>query len=106
MNKIFYDKLILIDEITSELAESEDRDELIAIIHDTFHHHILDLVLTHLPRPHHEEFLDLYRKSPHAESLIDYINQRIDRDIKLEIQSLAQKLKKDILLDIHKSKHK
>lgn len=102
----YYDNLILIDEITSELEESEDREELINIIHETFHHHILDLVLTHLPRHHHEEFLSLYQQSPHDESILDYINQRIDRDIKLEIQSLAQKLKKEILAEIHKSKSK
>lgn len=102
----YYDNLILIDEITSELEESEDREELISIIHETFHHHILDLVLTHLPRHHHEEFLSLYQQSPHNEALLDFINQRIDRDIKVEIQSLAKKLKNEILTDIRKSKPK
>ncbi|MBI2008220.1 hypothetical protein HYS82_01030 [Candidatus Amesbacteria bacterium] len=48
----FYDKLIFIDEITSELEESEDREELITIIRETFHHHVLDIILTHLPRSH------------------------------------------------------
>ncbi|MBI2008443.1 hypothetical protein HYS82_02195 [Candidatus Amesbacteria bacterium] len=102
----FYDNLILIDEITSELGESEDREELITIIEETFHHHVLDIVLTHLPRQHHEEFLILYHQAPHDKALLDYINQRIDRDIKTEIQSLAQKLKQVILQDIRKSKPK
>jgi len=102
----FYDKLILIDEITSELGESEDREELIVIIEETFHHHVLDVILTHLPSSHHEEFLGLYHQAPHDEALLDYINQRIDKDIKTEIQSLAQKLKQEILTDIRKSKPK
>ncbi|TSC87820.1 MAG: Uncharacterized protein G01um101416_345 [Microgenomates group bacterium Gr01-1014_16] len=102
----FYDKLILIDEITSELGESEDREELITIINQTFHHHVLDIILTHLPHHHHEEFLHLYHQTPHDEALLDYINQRIDKDIKAEIQSLAQKLKSEILSDIRKSKPK
>ena len=102
----FYDNLILIEEITSELGESEDREELITIIEETFHHHVLDTILTHLPRHHHEEFLSLYHQSPHDEALLDYINQRIDKDIKAEIQSLAKKLKQEILSDIRKSKPK
>ena len=105
MSKIFYDHLILIEEIIPQLEplDSESRDELIGIIDATFHHQILDLILTHLPKIHHEDFLTRFHSAPHDETLLNYLEARIDKDIKTEIQSLAQKLKKEILSEIKKS---
>ena len=86
MSKIFYDHLILIEEIIPQLEplDSESRDELIGIIDATFHHQILDLILTHLPKIHHEDFLTRFHSTPHDEALLDYLEARIDKNIKTD----------------------
>ena len=47
------------EEIIAQLdgLNSEELAELVKIIDETLRHHILDLILTHLPHERHEEFL-------------------------------------------------
>lgn len=118
MSKLFFDRFIVFEEIEIELKKldmsSEEKQEFNEIIEELLHHRIIDRVLTHLPRDHHEEFLTKFHKAPHDETLINYINERIseacraqnraiEESIEHHIHDEVQKLKKEILGDIHSS---
>ncbi len=101
MAKIFYDHLVVHEEITAELDKYnirvEEKEELIQLVDQTLHHHVLDVILTHLPKEKHEEFLTKFHKAPHDESLLDYI-----KDFEEEIIKEAKKVKLELLAEIKK----
>ncbi|HUV72498.1 MAG TPA: hypothetical protein VMW25_05835 [Clostridia bacterium] len=108
MNKIFYDHLINIKEIVGELdnyeLEVEEREELVAIIDETFHQHTLEIILTHLPSEYHQEFLDKFHQAPYDSQLLDFLREMMEIDIEEAIKGQAEKIKKEILKDIKKAK--
>lgn len=109
MNRKFFDHLIIREEIVAELNLHNlaplERDEILDIIDQTFHHHILDLILTHLPREHHEEFLVQYYSAPHNPELLDYLKSHVS-DVEDKIINQASQITSEILSDIRKSKPK
>lgn len=104
MSKIFYDKFIILEEVEIELKkldmEHEERQEVEHLIEEMVHHRVLDRILTHLPRHHHAEFLDRFHKTPYDESLIRYLDQRIEKSVKEHVEEEIEKLKKEILEDL------
>jgi hypothetical protein len=107
MTKVFYDHLIDIEEVLGELEnyeiETEEREEIRIIIDETFHHQTINIILTHLPTQHHQNFLDRFHQSPHDQELLVFLKEQIEADIEEEIKKQAQKIKKEILADIKKS---
>jgi hypothetical protein len=110
MSKIFYDHLIIREEITAQLdlhkLDPEEREELLQLVDETLHHTTLNVILNHLPKEHHSEFMTKFHSAPYDESLLDYLQQRIPSDIRSEITAQAAKVKKEILTEIKKSRHK
>jgi hypothetical protein len=110
MPKIFYDYLIRIEEITAELDGQEleitEKEEIINLIDDTFHHHTLNLILSRLPKEHHEHFLTCFHEAPHDPKLLCFLKETVADDIEELIRAEAEKIKKEILKDIKKSRRK
>lgn len=108
MAKIFYDHLVVIEELYTEIdsLDTKSRREVLDLMDETIHHHILDTILTHLPKEHHEVFLEKFHKEPHNPELLIFLKQYAVVDIEAAIQKKAKKVKKDLLLAIKKSKHK
>jgi len=108
MAKIFYDHLVLIEEIIAEIdahnLDPKKRQELIALVDQTLHHHILDVILTHLPHHHHEAFLTRFHQAPHDFGLLTFLKEHTDGDIEKEILKKANSVKKDILSEIKKAR--
>lgn len=108
MSKIFYDRFIILEEIEVELdnlgLEAEERQELDQLIDEMVHHRVLDRILTHLPKEHHTEFLDRFHRAPYDESLIDYLNEKVERSVEEHVREEIGQLKKEILEDIKLSK--
>lgn len=104
MSKIFYDHLIVFEEIEVELDKlelsREEREEIDQLIEELVHHHVVERILDHLPREHHEEFLDKFHAVPHDPALLHYINKRIDESVEVHIKDEMKKLKKEILKDV------
>lgn len=101
MSKLFFDHLVELKKIDKEIRKvaktPEEREELWALVDEIVHHKVLGCILDKLPRQHHEEFLDMYHKSPHDEELIiGYLRGKVGEDIedsiKQEIGSLATEL--------------
>ena len=108
MSKIFYDRLVLREEISVELDRYrfsvEEREELVQIIDETLHHHVLDVIFTHLPKEKHPEFLKKFHAAPHDEKLLEYLRTETTLDIEKEIKSRAKSAKKVLLEQIKRAK--
>ena len=108
MSKIFYDHLVVRGEVIIELDRYhfsvEEKEELVKIIDETLHHHVLDTILTHLPKEKHPEFLKKFHAVPHDEKLLEYLKIEADIDIEAKIRSRSQKAKKVLFEEIKRSK--
>lgn len=110
MSEVFYYHLINIEEVITELdmheIESEEKEELLGLIDQTFHHHILQLILDYLPKEYHETFLTHFHHAPYDPELLIFIKERVVIDIEAVIKTKADQTKKEILAVIKKSKRK
>ena len=104
MSKLFFDKLIAFEEVEKVIKKhstsKEEREELWQLVDEMIHHRVLGCVLDKLPANHHQEFLEKFHQSPHDESLIGYLTEKIGENaeelIKQEIGSLAYELLQEI----------
>jgi hypothetical protein len=108
MSKIFYDHLVIREEIDCELnnykLDKEEREELIEIIDQTLHHHVLNVILNHLPKDKHPEFIKKLHAGPGDDQLMEYLKSEIGPYIEEEIKVQSRKVKAEILSEIHKAK--
>jgi hypothetical protein len=85
MSKIFYDHIIVMEEVDSEIksiAKShEERDELWGLVDEIIHNRILAKLLDVLPKEVHQEFLDKFHEAPHDEGLIEYVEEIIKQEV-------------------------
>ncbi len=106
MSKVFYDHLIVLEEVEVELnkldLDRDERRELEHLIEEMTHHRVLDRVLTHLPKQHHEEFLKRFAKTPHDPGLIEYLDDKIEESVEEHVKDEMGKLKHEILSDLSK----
>ena len=104
MSKIFYDRLIVLDDVDSEIkaiAKShEERDELWQLVDEMVHHRVLGTILDKLPSGNHDEFLERFGKAPYDESILDFLKEKIGENIeellKQELGGLAFELLEEI----------
>lgn len=108
MSKLFFDHLILVDEVASQLdqfnLEPEDRAELLSLIDQTLHHHTLNVIFNLLPPEKHADFVGMYKTGPADVKLLAYLKKEIKEDIEAEIKKQADRVKKEILLEVSKAK--
>ncbi len=108
MSSIFYDHLIILDELDSEIKSvsqsKEEKEELWKIVDETIHHRVMDAILSRLPRESHEEFLEKFTQSPHDRALLTYLREKIKDDVEVIIHEEIQKLKKELLAELKKKK--
>jgi hypothetical protein len=110
MTKIFYDHLILFEEIKIELDKhdltlSEKRD-MIRIIDETFHQEIVETILDNLPVEHHKHFLDQFIRAPHEKRILEFLKEYSVTDIEEEIRKKAAKVRKEISHEIRNAGRK
>lgn len=108
MAQLFYDHLIVIEEVIAVLDEhrltKEERTELLDLIDQTLHHEILDTIFTHLPKEKHELFLTRFHQAPHDPKLLEFLQEETNIDIEKEILKTANKVKRQALSAIKKSR--
>jgi predicted metal-dependent peptidase len=106
MAKLFYDHLIVIEEITAVLDEHKltaaDRVKILTLMDATLQHEILDVIFTYLPRDKHDEFLTKFHKVPHDLTLMQYLKDNSPVNIELAILDRANKTKKKLLREVNK----
>lgn len=104
MSKLFFDQLIVLDDVESEIKKvaksPEEREELWHLVDEMVHHKVLGCILDRLPRGSHEEFLDKFQTAPYDEGLIGYLKEKIGENIeeliKGEVGGLAYELLEEI----------
>ncbi len=110
MNTVFYDHLIILEEVESEIkniAQSpEEKEELWKLVDDIVHHRVMISILDKLPIEYHEEFLSKFHISPHHYSHMDYLNDKIEDDIEEVIKKEVKDLEKELLHEISSLKKK
>lgn len=107
MSRIFYDHLIIMGDIHKVIkqntVEPEEREEMHQLIDEMIHHRVLGCILDLLPKEHHEDFLNRFHKAPYDDSLVEYLQQRIEADIEEKIKEEILGLKKELLAAIKNS---
>lgn len=101
--KLFYDHLIdkgdLINLIQKHAQTVKEKENLLSTLDELVHHTVLDVILVHLDRKHHEEFLALMHETPHSQDLLIYLREKaspeIEEKIKTEIERLKSKIFKE-----------
>ncbi len=100
MSKLFFDHLIVFEEleiyIKNNAQTPEEKEELWNLVDGIVQTRILDVVLTKLPRQHHEEFLEKFSNFPHDERLLEYLKEKV-ADIEAEIKKEVKLLEAEIL---------
>ncbi|OGM11917.1 hypothetical protein A2Z22_01645 [Candidatus Woesebacteria bacterium RBG_16_34_12] len=101
MSKIFYDHLIVLEDLEKELRDLvetyEEREELWQLIDEIIHHRVLGCILVNLPSKHHEVFITRFCGAPHDETLLQFVNELVENDIEEVISKELQQLQEEIV---------
>jgi hypothetical protein len=101
MTKLFYDHLIIIEDIlvvldTKQLSQP-DKEKILSLIDEDLHHQIIDIILTYLPKDHHPEFLQKLIHHPYDPEIMKFLIEKSPVDIEKKIIITANKAKKKIM---------
>lgn len=103
MATLFYDHLIVIEEITAVVGNDK---KLLSVVDQMLQHEILDTIFTYLPKKHHQEFLVMFHAAPNDKKLLEYLNARSPVNMELAILDRANKTKRKILKEVKKHDRK
>lgn len=99
---LFFDHLIVIKGLEKKIkkvsASNDEMQELWRYAEELIHAKVFDCCLGNLLEEHHQEFLDKFHKAPHDTGLIEYLNQKIGKDVEKLIKMEIKKLSKELLL--------
>ena len=104
MSHIFYDHLIIFEEIEAEVKKvaktPEEKEELWSLVDELIHHRSLEAILDSLPQELHTEFLDKFHKAPYDEGLMEYLKEKISENfeeiLRTELGNLAYEIISEI----------
>lgn len=104
MSKIFYDHLLsfekLNDYIKVNCLSSEEREELWNLVDELLHYRVLTCILENLSEEYHYDFLEMFYSNPYDERILNFLGERIDKDIKILIQEETNLLLAEIFSEI------
>ncbi len=104
MSTIFYDEMIdiraLLDELALVALTDQQEQVLLHHIDQTYHHELLDEILTRLPESAHEGFFILFARDPASGAIWDYLLTHVPSirdDISKRSQAVHQNLRETVL---------
>lgn len=107
MSKLFWDHLIRFDELIHELKQlpfsNEEQAELIELIDSTYHHHILEEILSALPNSEHDRFMQMLSDRPDDQEIMVYV-MRFVPDIEARIKNRSLQVRDILRHEIHNTK--
>lgn len=108
MSKLFYDHLIVIEEVTLVFDEEgltkQEQKELLQFIDETIEHEILNLILTHLPKENHDVFFAKLARAPYDPAILAFLQEHMTIDIQDAILTQANAVKRAVVREIKKAK--
>lgn len=108
MSRIFYDHLIVFEKIEAKLSSynfssPREKEEVHQTIEESVHYRVMTCILDHLPREHHNQFLELFHRTPHHQGLLTFLKDRVE-NIEELIKEEVKDLEKLLLTDIDSTK--
>jgi transcriptional regulator of NAD metabolism len=104
MSKVFYDNLLSLDKIDRAIKKAattcDERMELWQVVDEIVHHRVMGCVLDALPIECHDEFLEKFSKAPYDEQLLDYLRQKVKKDVTMIIKEAVAVLVLEIATEI------
>lgn len=102
MKKKFYDHIVTLEEIHTELdtlsLSEDEKHHLKLLAHSTVHQVVLDTVLSELPEEKKHTFLSHVEESDH-QTLWNFLTGNI-HDVEAKISQAAESIKKELLKDV------
>ncbi len=106
MSKLFFDYLVILEEVEVEIKNasnsSEEKEELWGLVDEIVLHRVLHTIFSNLPEAHHEDFLNRFHEAPHNEGLVEYLSEKMEKDVEKIIKEEVENLKIEILKEIRK----
>ncbi len=106
MSKVFYDHLIVLEEVDLLIKRSstsrEEKEELWGIVDEMVHHSVMNIILDSLPKKYHTEFLEKFTVRPFDDGLILYLNMRTKGDVEKQIQKKIKEIEALLIKDLKK----
>lgn len=110
MSKVFYDHIILLDELLIEIdlltITDQSKSVLKKEIDAIMHHEILTIILRNLPKEHHEAFLIRFHHAPYDMEHIQFLSEKSGKDMHKELFLHGEKIKNDLKKEIYRHKKK
>jgi hypothetical protein len=105
MSKLFYDHLISLEKVEIEIKKTplsvEEREERWHSVDGMVMPKVLDKILAELPREHHDEFLEIFYKSPHDEEVIfGYLKGKTGKDFEKKLREELKDIDAEILKEL------
>lgn len=101
MSTLFFDKLIVLNKLNKKINKkdlsNDEKQEIWKYIEEIIHHKVMGCCLTHLPKQHHTEFLERFHKAPYDEKLLDFIEEKIEKDIRKIIKEEVDTAIKELM---------
>lgn len=108
MAKIFYDHLVLIEDLFVEIdlldLTAEEKKAAKKMADEIMHHRVFTRLLDLLPKEHHQEFLKRFHKAPHEARHLHFLAEKTQIDMHAEIVLTAEKVKRELSREIKKHK--
>lgn len=87
MSKIYYDQLLDLQPVEKAIKKvaktHEEKLELWQVVDEIVQHKIMNCILDHLPKELHSEYLEKFYSAPDDEKLLDYLKEKVKKDITL-----------------------
>lgn len=100
MAKLFYDHLVLIEEIWTEVdiitIPDHEKKQAKKMVDEYVQQKVITYILDILPMSLHEEFLQKVYATPHDIKHLKFLEEKLDRDIQSDLVKLGADLKKEI----------
>lgn len=105
MKKLFYDHVIVLDVFIAKLNEhgvdAAEKEKILAVVDKILHHELLDVILFHLPREHHEVFLESFHAKPsdrkHLHFLITHAHPEIETLLQKRVNEILDSVMEDLV---------
>lgn len=106
MKKHFFDHLVEVEDLHSELENLQMSDDekihILKLIDESIHHTILDAILSELSDEDKKAFL-MHLDSDDHDKIWDFVNEKIE-NIEDKIKKAAEDIKMELREDVRKSK--
>ena len=79
-----------------------EKEEIIQLAYEHMDYRVMHVILTHMPKEKHGNFLEKFHKTPHHPSLLEEIKKDVD-NIEQLIADEAKKVREEIISEIKRA---